>query len=196
MLNERFLQDTITRYAHQTGHHVTRRFGWDTHGTEKHNSQIHSNSANRTQNLGLPIEFEIDKELGIKTRDDVLSFGIPNYNAECRKIVMRYSSEWEKIVGRLGRWIDFKNDYKTLDPSFMETVWWVFSELYNKKLVYRGFKVHWSGSHGVFMFTHEFLQVMPYSIGCTTPLSNFEANMAYRDVDDPAGEYFPFPCYV
>jgi isoleucyl-tRNA synthetase len=142
------IKDTVTRYAHQTGHHVTRRFGWDTHG--------------------LPIEFEIDKELGIKTRDDVLKLGIPKYNAECRKIVMRYSSEWEKIVGRLGRWIDFKNDYKTLDPSFMESVWWVFGELFNKGLVYRGFKV------------------MPYSVGCTTPLSNFEANMAYRDVRDPA----------
>jgi isoleucyl-tRNA synthetase len=142
------IKDTVTRYAHQTGHHVTRRFGWDTHG--------------------LPIEFEIDKELGIKTRDDVLKLGIPKYNAECRKIVMRYSSEWEKIVGRLGRWIDFQNDYKTLDPSFMESVWWVFKKLYKKGLVYRGFKV------------------MPYSVGCSTPLSNFEANMAYRDVRDPA----------
>jgi isoleucyl-tRNA synthetase len=142
------IKDTVTRYAHQTGHHVSRRFGWDTHG--------------------LPIEFEIDKELGIKTRDDVLNFGIPNYNAECRKIVMRYSSEWEKIVGRLGRWIDFKNDYKTLDPSFMESVWWVFWRLNEQELVYRGFKV------------------MPYSVGCTTPLSNFEANMAYREVRDPA----------
>jgi len=142
------IKDIVTRYAHQTGHHVTRRFGWDTHG--------------------LPIEFEIDKLLGIKSRDDVLQFGIPNYNAECRKIVMRYSSEWERIVGRLGRWIDFKNDYKTLDANFMESVWWVFKKLFKKGLVYRGFKV------------------MPYSLGCTTPLSNFEANMAYREVRDPA----------
>ncbi|KAL6072740.1 isoleucine--tRNA ligase [Balamuthia mandrillaris] len=142
------IKDTVTRYAHQTGHHVTRRFGWDTHG--------------------LPIEFEIDKELGIKTRDDVLAIGIEAYNKACRGIVMRYSSEWEKIVSRLGRWIDFKNDYKTLDPTFMESVWWVFKELYDRKLVYRGFKV------------------MPYSTACTTPLSNFEANMNYKEVDDPA----------
>lgn len=81
---------------------------------------------------------------------------------------MKYSGEWERIVNRLGRWIDFKNDYKTLDPTFMESVWWVFSELNKKGYVYRGFKV------------------MPYSTGCTTPLSNFEANLGYKDVSDPA----------
>jgi len=124
------------------------RFGWDCHG--------------------LPIEFEIDKQLGIKTQEQVLAFGIGNYNEECRKIVMRYSGEWERVVKRLGRWIDFKNDYKTMDTSFMESVWWVFGELWKKDLVYRGFKV------------------MPYSTGCTTPISNFEAGLAYKDVQDPA----------
>jgi len=144
------IKDVVTRYAHQTGYHVTRRFGWDCHG--------------------LPIEFEIDKKIGVKTRQQVLALpgGIAQYNSECRGIVMRYSKEWEVIVNRLGRWIDFKNDYKTLDSSFMESVWWVFKELYNKGLVYRGFKV------------------MPYSTRCGTPLSNFEANMDYRDVEDPA----------
>jgi isoleucyl-tRNA synthetase len=96
--------------------------------------------------------------------------GIPKYNAACRNIVMRYSSEWERIVTRLGRWIDFRNDYKTLDPGFMESVWWVFKQLYEKGLVYKGFKV------------------MPYSTGCTTPLSNFEANLNYKDVSDPASK--------
>lgn len=81
---------------------------------------------------------------------------------------MRYSNEWRKIVGRMGRWIDFDNDYKTMNKDFMESVWWVFSELYKKGLVYRGFKV------------------MPYSTACTTPLSNFEANLNYKDVSDPA----------
>lgn len=85
---------------------------------------------------------------------------------------MRYSTEWEVIVNRLGRWIDFQNDYKTLDTNFMESVWWVFKQIYEKGLVYRGFKV------------------MPYSTACTTPLSNFEANQAYKDVDDPAGLFF------
>jgi len=115
------IKDTVTRWATQTGHHVERRFGWDCHG--------------------LPVEFEIDQKLGITGPQDVLKMGVDKYNDECRKIVMRYSSEWERIVARLGRWIDFKNDYKTLYPSFMESVWWVFKQLYEKNLVYRGFKV-------------------------------------------------------
>jgi hypothetical protein len=85
----------------------------------------------------------------------VLEMGIPKYNEACRGIVMRYSSEWERTVSRLGRWIDFKNDYKTLDATFMESVWWVFRQLWEKDLVYRGFKV------------------MPYSYACSTPLCMF-----------------------
>eukprot|EP00331_Platyophrya_macrostoma_P021472 CAMPEP_0176448964 /NCGR_PEP_ID=MMETSP0127-20121128/26150_1 /TAXON_ID=938130 /ORGANISM="Platyophrya macrostoma, Strain WH" /LENGTH=1072 /DNA_ID=CAMNT_0017836121 /DNA_START=163 /DNA_END=3381 /DNA_ORIENTATION=- len=142
------IKDIVCRYAHQTGHHVERRFGWDCHG--------------------LPIEFEIEKQLGIKSSHDVKKFGIENYNAECRKIVMRYAHEWEVIIGRTGRWIDFQNDYKTMNMSYMESVWWVFKQLWEKDLVYRGFKV------------------MPFSTSCTTPLSNFEANMNYKDVSDPS----------
>ncbi|WIA42068.1 hypothetical protein OEZ86_009348 [Tetradesmus obliquus] len=142
------LKDIVTRYACSTGRHVSRRFGWDCHG--------------------LPVEYEIDKKLGIKSRDDVLAMGIDKYNEECRSIVMRYSKEWEVTVRRLGRWIDFENDYKTLDPSFMESVWWVFKQLHEKGLVYRGFKV------------------MPFSTACSTSLSNFEAGLNYKDVDDPA----------
>ena len=142
------MQDIVTRYAHVTGHHVTRRFGWDTHG--------------------LPVEHEIDKKLGITCREDVFKMGIGNYNAECRAIVMRYSSEWRATVERMGRWIDFDNDYKTLNTTFMESIWWAFSELWKKGMVYRG------------------TRVMPYSSGCTTPISNFEAGLDYRDVNDPA----------
>lgn len=142
------IKDIVTRYAHQTGHNVTRRFGWDCHG--------------------LPVEYEIDKKLGIKSSADVDKMGIDKYNAECRAIVMRYSTEWEEIVTRLGRWIDFENDYKTMNISFMESVWWVFSQLFAKGLVYKGFKV------------------MPYSTAVHTPLSNFEARQAYKDVVDPA----------
>ena len=111
---------------------------------------------------GLPVEFEIDKKLGISGRDDVLKMGIKAYNAECRAIVMRYSKEWETTVKRVGRWIDFDNDYKTMNLSFMETVWWVFGQLHKKNLVYRGFKV------------------MPYSCACNTPLSNFEVQQNYK----------------
>ncbi|KAK9804719.1 hypothetical protein WJX72_001779 [[Myrmecia] bisecta] len=142
------IKDIVTRYATATGHYCPRRFGWDCHG--------------------LPVEYEIDKKLDIKGRQDVLDMGIDKYNEECRAIVMRYSQEWEKTVRRIGRWIDFKNDYKTMHPSFMESVWWVFQQLHEKGLVYKGFKV------------------MPYSTGCCTPLSNFEAGLNYKDVSDPA----------
>ncbi|KAL5256444.1 hypothetical protein ACHWQZ_G011623 [Mnemiopsis leidyi] len=142
------VKDIVTRYAHQNGYHVERRFGWDCHG--------------------LPVEHEIDKKLGITGPADVHAMGIDKYNAECRSIVMRYANEWEHSVERLGRWIDFKNDYKTLYPWFMESVWWVWSQLFAKGLVYRGYKV------------------MPYSTACNTPLSNFEVNQNYHDVTDPA----------
>ena len=92
----------------------------------------------------------------------------PRYNEECRAIVMRYSTEWRATVRRIGRWIDFDTDYKTLDPTYMESVWWVFQKLHTKGLVYRGFKV------------------MPFSTACGTPLSNFEAGLNYKDVADPA----------
>lgn len=142
------IKDTVTRYAHQTGHFVSRRFGWDCHG--------------------LPVEYEIDKTLNITDRNQVLEMGVGKYNAECRSIVQRYTKEWEKTVTRLGRWIDFENDYKTMDPNFMESVWWVFKTIFDKNLVYRGYKV------------------MPYSTACGTPLSNFEAGLNYKDVSDPA----------
>lgn len=121
--------------------------------------------------------------LDIKSREDVLKMGIPVYNEECRKIVMRYSKEWEKTVNRLGRWIDFENDYKTLDPNFMESVWWVFKQLYEKDLVYQGFKVK-PTKH--FIDLMNVIQVMAYSTGCSTPLSNFEAGLNYKDVQDPS----------
>ncbi|KAJ1680337.1 isoleucine--tRNA ligase [Spiromyces aspiralis] len=142
------IKDIITRFAHNTGHYVERRFGWDCHG--------------------LPVEYEIDKKLGITSREDVLKMGIDKYNAECRAIVMRYADEWRSTVERLGRWIDFDNDYKTLNTSFMETEWWIFKQLFDKGQVYRG------------------VRVMPYSTGCSTPLSNFEASQNYKDVSDPS----------
>lgn len=104
----------------------------------------------------------------------MLKLGIGVYNEECRSIVTRYVEEWENVITRTGRWIDFKNDYKTMDLNFMESVWWVFGQLYAKDLVYKGFKV------------------MPYSTGCKTPLSNFEAGQNYKDVSDPE-VYMAFP---
>ncbi|PKU36303.1 isoleucine--trna cytoplasmic [Limosa lapponica baueri] len=142
------IKDIVTRFAHQSGFHVDRRFGWDCHG--------------------LPVEYEIDKTLGIKGPEDVAKMGIEEYNNQCRGIVMRYSKEWEFSVTRLGRWIDFENDYKTLYPEFMESVWWVFKQLYDKGLVYRGVKV------------------MPFSTACNTPLSNFESHQNYKCKDKGA----------
>jgi isoleucyl-tRNA synthetase len=141
-------QDVVTRFAHSNGYHVERRFGWDTHG--------------------LPVEREIDKKLGITSRKDVMEMGIERYNAECRAIVMRYASEWRSTVERSGRWIDFDNDYKTLNPTFMESVWWAFKQLWEQGQVYQGYRV------------------MPYSTALNTPLSNFEAGLSYQDITDPA----------
>ena len=142
------VKDIVTRFAHSNGYHVERRFGWDTHG--------------------VPVEQEIDKKLGISSKKDVMKIGIDRYNAECRAIVMRYASEWRTTVERMGRWIDFDDDYKTLNVTFMESVWWVFKQLWDKGVVYQG------------------LRVMPYSTALTTPLSNFEAGSAYKETVDPA----------
>ena len=142
------LKDIVPRYWAMRGFRVERRFGWDTHG--------------------LPVEMEIEKDLDLSGPRDIEAFGIDNYNEACRSIVLRYTSLWRATVTRLGRWVDFDNDYKTMDPTFMESVWWVFSALWDKGLVYQGHKV------------------MPYSWRLGTPLSNFEANMDYRSVQDPA----------
>ncbi|XP_006656298.1 isoleucine--tRNA ligase, cytoplasmic-like [Oryza brachyantha] len=142
------IKDVVTRHQSMRGRHVSRRFGWDCHG--------------------LPVEFEIDKQLGITNRQQVFDLGIGKYNETCRSIVTKYVAEWEAVVTRTGRWIDFKDDYKTMDIKFMESVWWVFAQLWKKDLVYKGFKV------------------MPYSTGCKTALSNFEAALDYRNVPDPA----------
>ncbi|ELA46497.1 isoleucine-tRNA ligase [Vavraia culicis subsp. floridensis] len=142
------IKDTVTRFFIQQGFSVKRRFGWDCHG--------------------LPVEYEIDKKLNISTRKEVLDMGIANYNNKCRSIVQKYTSEWEQIVNRMGRWIDFTNGYKTMDISFMESVWYAFSLIYKQKRVYRGFRV------------------MSFSTACSTPLSNFEANLNYREVNDPS----------
>ncbi len=142
------LKDIVPRYWTMRGYRVERRFGWDTHG--------------------LPVEMEIEKDLGLQGPRDIEAYGIGRYNEACRGIVLRYTAEWREVVRRMGRWVDFDNDYKTMDRPFMESVWWVFRALWDKGLVYQGHKV------------------MPYSWRLGTPLSNFEANMDYRRVQDPA----------
>ncbi|RYZ65234.1 MAG: isoleucine--tRNA ligase, partial [Proteobacteria bacterium] len=117
---------------------------------------------------GLPVEYEINKQHGITSSKDVLKMGVHNYNAACRSIVQKYSTEWKTTVRRVGRWVDMENPYFTMDVEFMQSVWWVFQEMFKKGLIYEGYKV------------------VPYSVGISTPLSNFEANLNYKMVQDPA----------
>jgi isoleucyl-tRNA synthetase len=142
------LKDVVPRYFTMKGFYVDRRFGWDCHG--------------------LPIEQEIDKKFGISASDFVAQHGVKKYNDECRGIVDRYVNEWEKTIGRLGRWVDFQNDYKTMDLTFMESVWWVFKSIWDQGLIYQGNKI------------------VPYSPALQTALSNFEAGSNYQDIQDPA----------
>jgi isoleucyl-tRNA synthetase len=142
------IKDVVPRYKTMKGFCVPRRFGWDCHG--------------------LPIENEIEKAKELSGASAIETFGIGKFNEECRGIVLRYTAEWKKTVDRMGRWVDFKNVYRTMDLPFMESVWWVFQQLFNQQLVYEGFKV------------------MPFSTRLGTPLSNFEANLNYKDVDDPS----------
>lgn len=142
------IKDVVPRYKTMKGFCVSRRFGWDCHG--------------------LPVENEIEKEHNLSGARSIENFGIANFNEECRKIVLRYTEEWKKTVNRIGRWVDFDSTYRTMDISFMETVWWVFKQLHDKGLVYEGYKV------------------MPVSAKLGTPISNFEASDNYKEVDDPS----------
>lgn len=142
------IKDIVPRFWTMRGRHVDRRFGWDCHG--------------------LPVEMEIEQALNLGGKTDIERFGVARFNTECRKIVLRYTQEWEKTVRRMGRWVDFRNDYRTMDLSFMETVWWVFRQMWDKGLVYEGHKV------------------LPFSTRLSTVLSNFEANLNYKEVQDPA----------
>ena len=142
------IKDIVPRYWTMKGRHVLRRFGWDCHG--------------------LPIEHEIDKQLNMSAQQAVEEMGVAGYNKQCRAIVQRYVGEWRHTITRLGRWVDFDDDYKTMDTWYMESVWWVVKQLWDKGLIYQGVKV------------------MPVSTAMGTPLSNFEANQNYMDVQDPA----------
>lgn len=142
------LKDVVPRYWAMKGHYVERRWGWDCHG--------------------LPVEFEMENELGLSGYREVEKFGVAKFNDACRQIVQRYTKEWEEVVRRTGRWVDFDNQYRTMDTPFMETVWWVLKQLWDKGLVFEGHRV------------------MPYSWRIATPLSNFEASLNYKEVQDPA----------
>jgi isoleucyl-tRNA synthetase len=142
------IKDIIPRYWSMKGKYVPRRFGWDCHG--------------------LPIESLIQNELELSGVSEISDFGIGNFNEACRASVLKYTSNWRQTVTRMGRWVDFDNDYKTMDPDFMESVWWVFQECWKKGLIYQGYRIQ------------------PYSPSLATPLSNFETNQGYKDRQDPS----------
>src|SRR5690606_10176486 len=145
-----FVKDVVPRYQTMKGRRVERRFGWDCHG--------------------LPVEMEVEKELRVQGRAAIQDYGIERFNDTCRTSVRRYTAEGERYVTRQARWVDFTNDYKTMDLSYMESVMWAFKQLWDKGLIYEAYRV------------------MPYSWGAETPLSNFEIRLddATRPRQDPA----------
>ncbi|MDR0303225.1 MAG: isoleucine--tRNA ligase [Chitinispirillales bacterium] len=140
------IKDIVPRFWTMKGKYVERRFGWDTHG--------------------LPVENELEKEFKVSGKKQIEEMGLSLFNEACRSIVFRYTSQWKDAVERMGRWVDFENQYRTLDASFMESVWWVFRQVWDKNLIYSGFRVQ------------------PYCPRCSTPLSNFEVNEGYKDKKD------------
>jgi isoleucyl-tRNA synthetase len=143
------IKDIIPRYQAMKGKKVERRFGWDCHG--------------------LPVENLIEKELGLNSKTAIEEYGVAAFNEACRASVLRYVKEWRQTITRLGRWVDFDHDYKTMEPGYMESIWWVMSSLWEKGLLYEG---HY---------------ILPYCPRCATVLSNHELNLGgYKDVHDPA----------
>jgi isoleucyl-tRNA synthetase len=142
------IKDIIPRYQTMKGKHVERRFGWDCHG--------------------LPVENLIEKELGINSKHEIEAYGIDKFNDKCKASVLKYTSEWRKTITRMGRWVDFDNDYKTMNPEFMETIWWVAKTLWEKGLIYEG------------------QYILPYCPRCSTVLSTHEIAQGYKDVTEAA----------
>ena len=146
-----YAKDLFPRYQTMRGKQVQRRFGWDTHG--------------------LPAELEAMKQLGITTKAEIVAMGIEAFNDAARESVLKYTREWQEYVTRQARWVDFEHDYKTLNPEYMESVIWAFKQLFDKGLIYEGFRV------------------LPYCWNDETPLSNHELRMdddVYQQRQDPA----------
>lgn len=140
------LKDAVTRYATMRGFYVPRTNGWDCHG--------------------LPVEYEIEKELKLNGKKDIEKMGVAVFNEKCRESVFRYTKEWEALLKRIARWVDFNDSYATLDNDYMESIWWVFKQIWLKEMVYQG---------------HKTMQICPR---CETPLSNFEVSQGYKEVTD------------
>ncbi len=140
------MKDVIPRFWTMRGKRVRRVWGWDCHG--------------------LPVEFGVEKELGISGKKQIEEMGVETFNDACRADVLTYATEWRMTVRRMGRWVDFEHAYRTMDPDYMESIWWVVQQLWEKDLIYQG---------------HRAMHICPR---CSTPLSNFEVTQNYKDVTD------------
>jgi len=140
------MKDVVPRYQTMRGYHVERKWGWDCHG--------------------LPIENIVEKELGTKNKKDIEELGVGKFNDMCRAKVMTYAKEWERVISRLGRWVDFDNAYKTMDLNYMESVWWTFKQLWDKGLIYKDYRS---------------MYICPR---CETTLSQSEVTEGYKDIKD------------
>jgi isoleucyl-tRNA synthetase len=150
----RTVKDLFCRYKTLKGFRVNRKAGWDTHG--------------------LPVEIEVEKELGLEGRSQVEDYGMAEYNAKCRESVLKYKHLWDDLTNRMGYWVDLENPYMTFENDYIESVWWAFKQLYEKNLVYKGYKIQW------------------YSPGSGTVLSSHEVSLGYKETQDPS-IYVKFP---
>ncbi len=150
----RVFKDVFPRYKTMQGHQVHRKAGWDTHG--------------------LPVELEVERELGIKSKDDIEAYGVAEFNQRCRESVLKYVDEFARLTERIGFWVDTDDAYVTYHNEYIESVWWSLSEIWKKGLLYQGYKV------------------VPYCPRCGTALSSHEVALGYRDRIDPS-VYVRFP---
>lgn len=144
----RTVKDAFCRYKTMRGYRVDRKAGWDTHG--------------------LPVEIEVEKELGLQSREDIDAYGIEAYNAACRASVLRYKGQWDELTRRIGYWVDLDAPYVTFSNEYIESVWWLLKQLHSKGLIYKGYKIHW------------------YSPGSGTVLSSHEVSLGYKEIQDPS----------
>ena len=144
----RTLKDIVCRYKTMRGFQVPRKAGWDTHG--------------------LPVEIEVEKALGFKHKDDILAYGVAKFNAECKKSVWKYKTDWEEMTRMMGYWVDLDHPYVTLENNYIESIWWALKRYFDEGLIYKGYKIQ------------------PYCPRCETPLSSHEVSLGYKEVRDPS----------
>jgi isoleucyl-tRNA synthetase len=144
----RTLKDLVCRYKTMRGYQVHRKAGWDTHG--------------------LPVEIEVEKQLGMKHKDEIVKYGVAEFNKKCRESVWKYKAEWELLTEQMGYWVDLTDPYVTFENEYIESIWWALKRFYDGGMIYRGYKIQ------------------PYCPRCETPLSSHEVSLGYDDVKDPS----------